>query len=112
VTIHAIAWGLLMALLGVVVPKFEAAFADFGIPLSDLSIGVIEASHIVGVLATLTLILLVADGFILELFRRRDIVKGSRGWSSLMIATPLLLAALTMVALVFPLFTLHQKLSG
>jgi hypothetical protein len=110
--IHGIAWGLFMALLGFGVPRFEAVFADFGVPLSDLSIRVIEASHIVDVLAMLTLILLVADGFVLESFRRRGIVKGSRRWSSLMIATPLLLVALTVVGLVLPLFTLNQKLSG
>jgi type II secretory pathway component PulF len=114
--IHGIAWGLLLALLSLVVPKFEAVFADFGVPLPELSIRVIDASHKVRVhlllLLPFSVLVLAADALILETFRRRGIVAGSRRWSTLMIVTPLLLAAVTVVAVILPLFTVDQKLSG
>jgi type II secretory pathway component PulF len=110
--IHGISWGLLVALLAFGVPRFEPIFSDFGIPLPEVSIRVIEASHMVGLLLVMIVLLLVADGFVLEAFDRRGAFEGARCWSTLMIATPLLLAAVTVVGVILPWLNVMQKLSG
>jgi type II secretory pathway component PulF len=109
---HGIAWGLLVALLAFGVPRFEAVFSDFGVPLPEVTIRVIQASHITSVLIALILLLLVADGFVLADFDRRGVIEGSRRWSTVMIMTPLVLVAVTMVGVILPCLNVMQKLSG
>jgi type II secretory pathway component PulF len=110
--VHGIAWGVLLALLAFGVPRVETVFADFGVPLPDVTILVIQASHRIVASVLLTLLLLVADGLVLDAFRRRGDFQRARSWSLLMIATPLSMVAVMLWALLLPMLTCMPRLSG
>ncbi len=109
---HGIAWGLLLVLLAFVVPRMEAKFTDFGIPLPQLTIRVIRVSHQVLALTALILGVLVADGLMWNAQSARGESEWSRAWSLLMLVAPLLGIALTLVALALPFATIMPRLSG
>ena len=73
---------------------------------------VIRASHLVVAHASLLLVLLGADWLMLNAQSERGEAGLSRAWSVLMLVSSLLLIALTLVALVLPLFTIMARLSG
>ncbi len=109
---HGIAWGLLLALLALVVPRVEANFTDFGVPLPQVTILVIRVSHQVVALMSLTLVVLGADWLMRYAHSVRADSGLSRAWSVLMLVCPLAWIALTLVALALPLFTIMHRLSG
>jgi hypothetical protein len=116
---HGIAWGLFLVLLGLVVPRIEAIFLDFGIPLPRPTLLLIRASHLVSwastplvALPTLLLVLLGVDWLILNIRPDPGEAGLARTWSALMLASPLLLIALTLAALVLPLLTILTDLVG
>jgi type II secretory pathway component PulF len=109
---HCTVWCMLLVLLACGVPRFEAVFADFGIPLPNLTILVIEASHLALAVIASTVLLLVADWFVMARFARRGDVVSVRAWSLLMIATPVVMLALTLGGLILPMLTITQRLSG
>jgi type II secretory pathway component PulF len=109
---HGFTWGLLLALLACVVPKVEAVFADFGVPLPNVTMLVIEASHWLVAAMAMTVSLLIADWFVMNHFARCGDRVGARSWSLLMIATPFVMAVVTLGALVLPMLTITQRLSG
>jgi len=110
--VHALAWGLLLALLAFVVPKVEGIFADFNIPVPRFTILVFRTSHFVAVLVPLFVGLLGADWLILKVLREPGDAELARAWSALMFACPLILMALTLMALVPPFLTIMSPLSG
>jgi len=109
--IHGMLWVVLLALYAFGVPKIEAIVNDFGVPLPELTVRVIQVSHFLIVLSVLTVLLLVTDWRVLGALSRRDDALGLRYWSVLRIVTPLLLIVLTLVALILPFQGIH-RLSG
>jgi len=109
---HAIAWGVFLAFLVFGTARVEPIFADFGVPLPNVTILVIEASHRLVAGVSLTLLLLVADGLVLNAFVRRGDVLRAWSWSLLMIVTPLSMVAVTLWALLLPLLIGTTGLSG
>jgi type II secretory pathway component PulF len=109
-TTHGISWAVLLALPACGVPKLERIFADFGIPLSNLTMIVIEASHLVIAIIAMTVILLVADWFLMARFVRRGDVVSVRSWSVLMVGAPFVMVALTLWALILPMVAVIQRL--
>jgi hypothetical protein len=115
---HCIAWGLFLVLLAFVVPRVEAIFLDFGIPLPRPTLLVIGASHwvmwaLTPVVAIPALLLLLgADWLMLNARSGRAQAGLLQAWSVLMLASPLLLIALTLVGLVLPLLTIMTRLNG
>ena len=114
-----IAWGIFLVLLAFIVPRIEAIFEDFGIPLPRHTILVIRASHLVirasspvFVVLSLLLVLLGANWLMLIAQSKRREAGLSGAWSVLMLGTPLLLIALTLATLVQPLLTIMGRLSG
>jgi hypothetical protein len=106
------AWALLIVLFGFVVPAVEAIFADLAIPLPHVTRLVIRMSYESVTIASLILVVLAADWLILNSRSDRrgtELVPVSAG---LMLAFPVLLSALTLVALVLPLFLMDYGLSG
>jgi type II secretory pathway component PulF len=110
--IHGFAWGLFLALLTGGVPRIETIFADFGVPLPHATIMVIRASHMGIVLASSILAILGVDWFVLRLFSKQGDVERSQSWSTLMIATPLVMSIVTVVTLGLPFLTIMTHLSG
>ena len=116
---HCYVWGLFLVILAFVVPRVEVIYADFGIPLPRLTILVIRASHLVNwasppavAISLLLLVLLGADWLMLNAQSERGEEGWSLAWSMFMFASPLLLIALTLVALVLPLLSITTRLSG
>jgi type II secretory pathway component PulF len=93
------------------VPRFVALFNDFGVALPAATILVIRASRQLVALVLLVLVLLVADWFLLSTRTDRGVTRVSGPWSVLMLACPLLLIALTLVALGVPLLGLLDRLN-
>jgi type II secretory pathway component PulF len=96
-----------------------AIFKDFGVPLPRLTNLVIQASHVVNwawspVVAILLvlLVLLGADWLMLNAQSERGEEGWAMAWSMLMFVCPLLLIALTLLALFLPLLTIMTRLSG
>ena len=108
---HAIAWGVFLAFLVFGTGRVEPIFADFGIPLPNVTLWVIQASHSIVASVLLTLLLLVGDGLVLAALCRRGEVLSAWCWSLVMIGTPLSLVAVTLWALLLPLLNVH-RLSG
>ncbi len=115
--VHGCAWGLLLVTLRFGVPRVEAILKDFGIPLPRATIGLIEASHALvrpgTSLAGLTLVLalvLACDTLMLQMLRGHE--GAARAWSIFMLATPLCLIVLIIVAFGLPFFTIMTRLSG
>jgi type II secretory pathway component PulF len=109
---HGTAWWLFLMLSGFGMPRTETIFADFGIPMPQLTILAIRASHSVVGLVSSILVLLGVDWFVLDALSRRGDVGRSRSWSALMVATPLVMIVLTLVAMSLPLFGCRMRLSG
>jgi type II secretory pathway component PulF len=116
---HCIAWGLFLVLLTVIVPRIEAIFQDFGTPLPRPTRLLIRASHLViwaaaplVAIPSLLLVLLGMDWLILNIRPERGEARLARTWSALMLASPLLLIALTLAALVLPLLTILTRVTG
>jgi type II secretory pathway component PulF len=108
---HGIAMGLFLLVLAVGVPKVERVFADFGAPLPQATVLVIRASHRSIAFMLSTLVLLGVDWSMLAILSRRGDAQRARAWSVSMIAMPLLMIALILVALGLPLITM-DTLSG
>jgi hypothetical protein len=87
-------------------------FSEYDIPLPRLTTFVIRASHAQAVLILLVPAVLGADWYVLGRFSKRGDIEGAWTWSAVMIATPLLLIVLTLAALVLPLLTIDNGLSG
>jgi type II secretory pathway component PulF len=110
--IDGVLWGLLLVLLAFVVPRVEAIFADFSIPLPRLTTLVIRASHHIFTVVAIVFATLTAD-YVVSMARSvRDDEELSKSWSALMLAFPLALIALALAALVTPLMTIMTPLSG
>jgi hypothetical protein len=110
---HAIAWSVFLAFLVFATGWVEPIFADFGVPLPNVTLWVIEASHRVVASVALTVLLLVVDALVLDALCRRGDVLRARSWSLLMIATPLSMVAVVLGALLLPMFsTCGMRLSG
>jgi type II secretory pathway component PulF len=113
-----IAWGLLLMILLFAVPRVEVIFQDFGIPLPRVTSLVIRASHLVRIylvvaVAPLFVVLLGADWLIRDALFPPSEAGMSRTWSVLMLAVPLLLIAVVLMALGLPLLTIDvSPLSG
>jgi type II secretory pathway component PulF len=107
-----IAWVLLLLLLAFGVPRVETSFTDYGIPLPRLTAFTIRASHMWPVFLLLATILLSTDLCLIAKLSGQGDAEWFRSWSAVMIATPLLLIALTLMSLVLPLFTIDTGLSG
>ena len=103
---EGIAWALLVLLLASGVPKVETSFTDYGIPLPRLTDLTIRASHMWTVFLLLATILLGSDWYVADELSRHGNAEWARAWSAVMIATPLLLVALILVALVLPFFAM------
>ena len=73
-------------------------FNEYDIPLPRLTNVVFRASHAQTVFISLILVLAGADWFVLEKLSKRGDALGASSWSAIMIATPLLLIALTLAA--------------
>jgi type II secretory pathway component PulF len=109
---HGIAWGLFLVLFVFVVPRIEALFTDFGVPLPRVTSLAIQASHRIVALGALTLVVFGTDWLIWNAQSGRGESELTRAWFVLMLAAPLLGIALTLVALAPPFFTLYTPLSG
>lgn len=112
---HGSAWVLFLILTGIGVPRIETFLADFGIPLPRLTILAIRAAHSLVGLVPSILGLLGVDWLVLDALSRRADLGRSRSWSLLMLATPLLLIALTLAAMLLPLYPpwgCRMRLSG
>jgi type II secretory pathway component PulF len=108
---HGLAWVFFLALLAFVVPRAEAIFVDFGIPLPRLTGLLIRASHQVLPLTALVSFLFVAEWFLLD--PQSDRAGATSGaWTGIMLALPLVLITLAVVALGQPLYSLVSRLSG
>jgi hypothetical protein len=109
---HVIVCGVYLSLCWFAVPRLEAISSDFAIPLPELTIRVLQASHLAGVLSALILLLLVANWFVLDAPSRGGDGEATQCWSVLMLVVPLLAIALTLAALILPVFTIDCCLSG
>lgn len=99
-----------------VIPKFEAIFKDFGMPLPRLTIAAVALSHLV-----IKYIYLVVPGLLLLLWldsrtmkhTQKDTQSREIDWVWMAIWTLILGSLiLVVVAVAIPLFTLITKLSG
>ena len=106
------AWGIALALLGVAVPKAEAIFKDFGIPLPRITLLLLRISHLSWAWISLALSVLVVDWFMRDAASEEDDPTIWRIWSTLLLAIPLLLIGLVLWALAMPCFNLDHRLSG
>ena len=107
-----IAWALLVLLLAFGVPRVETSFTDYGMPLPRLTDLTIRASHMWTAFLLLAMILLGTDWYVANELSRQGSAEWAWSWSALMIATPLLLIALTLVALALPFFMIDTGLRG
>jgi type II secretory pathway component PulF len=107
VIIHEMLWIGLGLLLYLVVPRFEAIFADFGVDLPALTVLLVKISRFVvrywWVVLAMLVLLAPVDRAILEHLRRSPGGRRAvRLWSGLVIALPLAAFVLMVVALFFP----------
>ncbi len=112
-----VSWGLCLGFLVVVVPRIESIFKDFGIPLPRNTVFVISAAHRVVRYQWLIAVWLIlvnsgAEWFMFVTVSRPGKRDTPRRWSGLIVATPLVLIMLTLIALSLPLFTIMTRLSG
>jgi type II secretory pathway component PulF len=110
--VHGVAWGLFLALLAFVVPRVEAIFADFGMPLPRVTTLALRASHHISTVVAIVIAMLTADYVVSKARSVRNDEDLSKAWSALMLALPLALIAVTLGALVLPLMTIMTPLSG
>jgi hypothetical protein len=85
---------------------------NYNIPLPKATAFVIWAAHQVIALVYFILVVLGVDWFVLESLSRRGEIDLSQTWSTLMFATPMVLIALTLIAVSSPFFTIDFGLSG
>jgi type II secretory pathway component PulF len=109
---HGIVMGLFLLVLAVGVPRVERVFTDFGAPLPRATVLVIRASHRPIAFMLSTLVLLGLDWSILAILSRRGDAQRARAWSASMIAMPMMMIALILIALGLPMITLSGPLSG
>jgi type II secretory pathway component PulF len=115
---HAIAWGLCLGVFVFVVPTIEAIFNDFNLPLPRKTIFVISSAHWIirhqrSIVVGLILVLPAAEWLMLLARSEHGGTDLSWRWSVLMFATPLVVTALTLIALGLPLFCLcNLRLTG
>jgi hypothetical protein len=114
---HASAWALCLGLFLFVVPKFEAVFKDFNVPLPRNTAFVIALAHRIVryqvlVLAGLILIITGAEYFLRVALSDQANSVSCRRLSRLLVVAPLVLIVLALIALLIPLFTLVTPLSG
>ena len=76
--VHSMAWGLLLALLTLAIPRAEAIFADFGIPVPRITASLFRASRLAIAWPWLIVIPLLADWFVLDALSGRDDPRSSR----------------------------------
>jgi type II secretory pathway component PulF len=103
---------LFVLLLACGVPRIETSFTDYGIPLPRLTELTIRASHMWTGFLLLATTLLGTDSYVADRLSRQGNAEWARAWSAVMIATPLLLVAMILVAMVLPFFALDPGLSG
>jgi type II secretory pathway component PulF len=119
---HVIAcylWAILLLVLTFVMPRAEAIFRDFGIPLPRATELVIDLSHMVvrlslPVVAVIVLILILAgpDWLALHVPSKQAREEWQLGWSAILFVLPILLMALAVWSLVVPFLTITTRLSG
>jgi type II secretory pathway component PulF len=119
---HVIAcylWAILLLVLAFVMPRAEAIFRDFGIPLPRATKLVIDLSHMVGrlslpVVAVIVLILVLAgpDWLARHAPSKQGREEWQLGWSAILFVLPILLMALAVWSLVVPFLTITTRLSG
>lgn len=109
----ALAWGLVLAILAFVVPRFEVIFKDFGISLSWMTRLVVGASRFSLAWLGVVVVLLVADSIVREsLAMRKDGPGWSKVWSTSMLLLPMAAFIVLVVTLGTTLTGLLLKLSG
>jgi type II secretory pathway component PulF len=109
----ALAWGLVLATLALAVPKFEAAFRDFGVDLSWMMKLIVGASHLWPAVLGVVVVLVVVDSIVLDsLMAREGGRRLARRWSALMLVLPFSVIGFMVVALVSILGGVMWKLTG
>jgi type II secretory pathway component PulF len=114
---HAIAWGLCLGLFLFIVPKIEAVFNDFNLPLPRNTAFVIALARRIVRYQFLVVILLIliiagAEWFMRIALSDQANNDSCRRLSRLLVVAPLVLMVLALIALSMPLFTLMTSLSG
>jgi hypothetical protein len=114
---HAIAWALCLSLFLFVVPKIEAVFDDFNVPLPRKTAFVIALAHRVIhyqylIVVGLILIIAGAEWLMRVALSNQANSDSCRRLSRLLVVAPLVLIVLALIALSIPLFTLMTPLSG
>jgi type II secretory pathway component PulF len=114
---YAIACGLCLGLFLFVVPKIEAVFKDFNVPLPRHTAFVIALAHRVIryrylIVVGLILIIAGAEWFMRVALSDQANSDSRRRLSRLLVVAPLVLIVLALIALSIPLFTLTTPLSG
>jgi hypothetical protein len=113
---HAIAWGLCLGLFVFGVSRIEAIFDDFNMPLPRCTAFVISVAHRIiryqGLItAGLIVIISSSEWFMPFAVSGQEKSDSFRRLSRLLLATPLVLIVLTLIALSPPLFTLMTPLN-
>jgi type II secretory pathway component PulF len=114
---YAIAWGLCLGLILFIVPKFEAVYEDFNIPLPRKTAFVIALAHRVIryqylVVSGLILIITGAEWYMRVARSDQANEVSCRRLSWLLVVAPLVLTVLTLFAVSTPFFTIMTPLSG
>jgi hypothetical protein len=109
----ALAWGLVLVILAVVVPKFEAVFRDFGVDLNWMMKLIVGASHLWLAVLGVVVVLGVVDSIVLDsLMAREDGRRLARCWSALMLVPPFSVIGFMVVAMMSTVGGMMWKLTG
>jgi type II secretory pathway component PulF len=106
------AWGLLLVLLGLVVPRLERIFKDFGVPLPRLTTHLFNGWHRGWIWLPLVFFLVEVYRFVLGREADSDRSPASRPCSALPLLIPFLLIGFVLLALALPFFTIMPRLTG
>jgi type II secretory pathway component PulF len=119
---HVIAcylWAILLLILAFVVPRAEAIFRDFGVPLPRVTGLVFDLSHLVSraslpVVGLIVLLLVLAgpDWLARNARSKRGREEWPLAWSAILFVLPMLLLALAVWSVVAPFLTIMRGLSG
>jgi hypothetical protein len=109
---HALVWVFCLGLFVFGVTGIESILRDYNIPLPRAAVFVIWTAHQVVALVLLFLVLIGVDWFVLQSLFRRGEIEVAQTWSTLIFATPLVLVALTLIALSLTFFTIDFRLTG
>jgi hypothetical protein len=112
ISIAGLTWELLLVTLVFGAPRARACFADYGIPLSFFTVLILATSKSVIAYAPQLLALLGAVWLAHDTLIARRETRASRGISGILSAIPVLLLALTLIALGLPLLDVTLKLKG